>query len=153
MILLPESSWEIRDTSVKGKGVFAKNNIPRRKIIAQYTGKIVPFIDILLEKYNGYLMQYDDEHAIVPDLEKEGAHLVNHSCDPNCWVFPHEKNIFFVTIRDVEKDEELTIHYLYPPLEEGCEQCTHICECGSENCTGTMHTERKLYDWWQKFLT
>lgn len=152
MILLPKDFWEVRNTKEKGQGVFAKKDIESRKIIAQYTGYIIPIVDIDLKVYGDYLMSYDENQAIVPNLEKTGAHLLNHSCNPNCWLFPYEKNIFFINIRDIKESEELTIHYLYHPLEDGCENCTHICMCGSKNCTGTMHTEKKLYDWWQEYI-
>jgi uncharacterized protein len=153
MILLPTSVWEIKDTKKKGKGVFAKEKIKSKQLIAQYTGGIVPITEIDIDSYGDYLMHYDDEHAIVPDLSKPGAHVINHSCDPNCWVFPHEKNVFFASIRDIEKGEEITIHYLYHPLSEGCENCNHICTCESSLCTGTMHADEELHKWWQSFTS
>ncbi len=151
MILLPKSFWEVRNTNGKGNGIFAKKNIESQKIIAQYTGWIVPCTELDLKTYGNYIMQYDNNCAIVPDLKKEGAHLLNHSCDPNCWIFPYKKSLFFVSIRDIKRKEELTIHYLYPPLAEGCKNCTHVCMCGNKHCTGTMHTDEDLYEWWQKF--
>lgn len=152
MILLPQDFWEIRKTGNKGRGVFARKPIEKRKLIAQYTGKVVHYTDIDLEKYDGYLMDYDEEHAIVPHLEEIGAHLFNHSCNSNCFIYPHESHIFFTTVKDITPNEELTIHYLYPPLSFGCKNCTHKCSCGSEICTGSMHMTEEEYAWWQKFL-
>lgn len=141
MILLPKKSYEIKETKEKGRGVFAKQNISKGIFVAEYIGQITPILEVDIKAYGDYLMAYDDTSCIVPDLHAEGAHLINHSCDPNCWIVNDKNHIFFKAIRNIKKNEEITIDYLYPPLSLGCANCTHICKCGSKNCRGTMHIE------------
>lgn len=148
MISLAPRSWEKRDTTDKGRGIFTTKEITKGTVVGYYVGKIVQYVDVDLEKYRNYLMYYDDTSCIIPDLSKPGAHLINHSCSPNCWMYPDQGLTSFIAIKDVAAGEELTIHYLYPPLEKGCPNCTHQCKCESVTCRGTMHTEKRLYKKW-----
>jgi SET domain-containing protein len=154
MILLPSEFWEVKETKRKGKGVFAKKDIGKHKLVAQYIGKLVHIKDVDLEKYREYLMEYDDERAIVPDVTSIGAHLVNHSCNPNCWIYKYNRNVFLASMRDIAPGEEITIHYLLPPKGISCkDNCEHICNCGESDCTGTMHLSEEDYKTWQKIVT
>jgi len=153
MILLPHDFWEVRDTKKKGKGIFAKKDIKKHKLVAQYIGKLIHIKDIDLDTYGQYLMEYDDERTIVPNLQSVGAHLINHSCDPNCWIYKYNRNVFLASMRDILPGEEITIHYLLPPKGISCKDtCSHICNCGEENCSGTMHLSEEDYKTWQKIL-
>lgn len=153
MILLPTSSFEVRETRSKGRGVFAKAEIHEGTIVAKYTGKIMRYEDIDYEKYEDYLMYYDDEYGIIPDLDTIGAHLINHSCSPNCFLFPFEKHIFFFAIQDIKAGQEITINYMMPPKSKSClKKCKHICRCRSKNCKGTMHLSEADFAWWQELI-
>lgn len=54
-------------------------------------------------------------------------------------------------LRDIAANEELTIHYLLAPKDKFCNPCEHICHCGSELCTGTMHLSKATYLAWRIF--
>ncbi len=153
MFLIDSSCYQVKKTKVKGRGVFAKKVIKSKTIIGEYTGKKVEIEKYDLEKdKNGlYLMFLDDKYAIYPDLSKIDIHLINHSCEPNCWIFNHNGHIYFFTLRDIKVGEELTISYLLPPKDDTCNPCTHNCYCGSKDCTGTMHQSLKDFKNWQKF--
>jgi len=151
MILLPKTFWEIKETKHKGKGIFAKKKISKGTIIGDYLGTLTKFIDVDLQRDGNYIMQYDNHFCIVPDRSCDGAHLLNHSCSPNTWMYPYQKHTLFIAIKDIAPHEEITIHYLYPPLSEGCKDCSHVCQCKSGFCTGTMHTEEALYTKWRNF--
>ena len=152
MFLIPRNFWEIRNTNKKGRGVFANKPIKAKTIIGEYTGQKIKIEEYELEKDKDglYLMFLNDKYAIYPDLEKDDVHLINHSCNPNCWIFNNKKHIYFFTLRDIKVGEELTISYLLPPIGN-CNPCTHQCYCGSKNCTGTMHQTEKQYEKWQEF--
>ena len=81
MFLIPSNFWEIRETKNKGRGVFAKKPIPTGTIIGDYVGKLIQLndVDFDKEKKNLYLMYYNDEIGIYPDLKKPGVYLINHS--------------------------------------------------------------------------
>lgn len=152
MFLIPKGSWQVKRTKEKGLGVFARNKIVRGTVIGDYLGKVIKTIEYDLKKDEAglYLMYLTDELSVYPDLTKPDVHLINHSCTPNCWIYIHQGHTLFFAIRDINLNEELTISYLLAPKGK-CNPCTHICKCGTENCTGTMHLSEKKYEIWQKF--
>jgi len=141
MFLISKDYYQIKQTKDMGRGVFVKKEIKTKTIIGEYTGEKVEIekYDLEKDKEGLYLMFLDDKYAIYPDLTKVDIHLINHSCDPNCWISNDKKHIYFFALRDIKVGEELTISYLLPPKDKTCNPCNHICKCGSKKCTGTMH--------------
>ncbi len=154
MFLISQDYWKVAKTQYKGNGVFAKKLIKAGTIIGDYTGTIVSNAeyDIAQDKLGLYLMYYTDEASIYPDLTQPGIHLVNHSCVPNCWIYVYRGHTLFFALRDIVAGEELTISYLLSPRDNMCKPCTHYCNCGSEQCTHTMHFPRDKYNKWHAFL-
>lgn len=152
MFLLKEDYWNVRKTRDKGRGVFAGKPIPAGTIIGDYIGKLVKLknVDFDKEKEKLYLMYYDDEKGIYPDLKKPGVHLLNHSCSPNCWIYKFKEHTLVFASKDITVGEELTISYLLPPKTD-CKNCTHRCFCKSETCTKSMHLNEKKYKKWRNF--
>ncbi len=153
MFLLEDDCWEIKKTEKKGRGVFAKKEIKTGTIIGDYLGEIISIAEYDLEKDKEglYLMYFSDEAGIYPDLTKPGIYLTNHSCKPNCWIYTYRGHTLFFALRKIKSGEELTISYLFSPLDKTCNPCTHICKCDSKYCNGTMHLSKRKYRKWQKF--
>lgn len=153
MFLIDNSYYNIKNTADKGRGVFAKKEIKAKTIIGQYTGTKVEIekYDLEKDKDGLYLMFLDDKYAIYPDLNSNDIHLINHSCEPNCWILNTAGKVFFFTLRAIKIGEELTISYLLPPKDETCNPCPHNCYCGSKRCIGTMHQSAMNFNKWQKF--
>lgn len=153
MFLLKDDYWEIRKTKEKGYGVFAKKEIKVGTVISDYLGKIINIAEYDLEKDKQglYLMYLTDQASIYPDITKPGHHLINHSCQPNCWIYIFQGHTLFFALRKIKPGEELTISYLLSPKDETCKPCIHDCKCGSKFCTGTMHLSKDKYNKWQKF--
>lgn len=153
MFLINRSFWEIKQTKNKGLGVFAKKEVKKGTVIGDYLGKIIKTqdYDFGKDKDGLYLMYLTDEASIYPDLRKNDIHLLNHSCEPNCWIYNYYGHILFFALRKINSGEELTISYLLNPKSKSHKDCTHICMCGSKNCIGTMHLSVKKFRLWQKF--
>ncbi len=155
MIFLPKNSWGIKQTENKGRGVFAKKHIPKGAIIGDYLGIVVDNREFDFEKSpeNQYVMYYSDEVSIIPEsIPSPGVHCINHSCNPNCWMYPYYGHTLFFAIRNIKPGEELTIHYLLAPIGESCQtNCVHICKCESKNCSGSMHLSEEQFKIWQEF--
>jgi hypothetical protein len=153
MFLLKDDFWEIKKTKEKGYGVFSKKEIKAGTVISDYLGKIINIAEYDLEndKKGLYLMYFTDQASIYPDLTKPGPHLLNHSCQPNCWVYIFHGHTLFFALRKIKPGEELTISYLLSPKDETCKPCIHDCKCGSKFCTGTMHLSKDKYERWQEF--
>src|ERR1035437_4362700 len=139
MILLLDKYWEIKNTKNKGRGIFAKIDIPQGLIIGDYIGKVIHPKDAVVDEENFYLMYYHDTAAISPDLKQPGIHLLNHSCVPNAWLYIYKGHTLAFALKKISKGEELTIPYLLSPIDEFCAPCLHVCKCGDLQCTGTMH--------------
>lgn len=137
MLFIPQTSFEIRNTKNKGRGVFTLQPIKSGTVIGEYSGKQLPYYLIDPQDYE-YLMYLNDEEGIVADKKEIGVHLMNHSCEPNCIMKTTKKATKFVAIRDIQPQEELTISYNFP-YYSNCPNCTHQCFCDSTNCSGTMH--------------
>lgn len=153
MFLLNDSYWEIKKTKEKGFGVFAKEEIKAGTVISDYLGKVINIAeyDLKKDKKGLYLMYFTDQASIYPDLAKPGPHLINHSCNPNCWIYIYHGHTLFFALRKIKPCEELTISYLLSPKDKTCNPCNHNCKCESKFCTGTMHLSKDKYKRWQKF--
>lgn len=154
MFLLSQDYWEIRKTSKKGRGIFAKKDIPAGTVIGDYIGKVLrPDEEDEYEKKGlFYLMYYHDTASIFPDVKKPGIHLLNHACTPNTWMYTYRGHCLYFALRHIFAGEELTVDYLVSPLDEDCKPCTHFCHCSSVICSNTMHLTEKRYDEWNEFL-
>ena len=113
MFLIPEDFWEVRKTAEKGLGVFAKKEILAGTVIGDYLGKVIKTAEYDLERdaKGLFLMYLNDSASIYPDLSKPGIHLLNHSCEPNCWIYCFRGHTLFFALRNIKKGEELYCHY------------------------------------------
>lgn len=150
MFLLPKSYWEVKKTKSKGKGVFAKRDIPPGTVIGDYLGLVIrPKDETSYEKKHGfYTMYFHNNASIFPNPKEAGIHLINHSCAPNCWMFTYKGHTLYFSIRKIFKGEEITISYLLGPQENECSPCKDRCKCGSIICSQTMHMPDKRYSVW-----
>lgn len=154
MILLPQDTWEIKDANTTGKGIFAKKVIDAGTVVGDYIGKVIRTIeyDPTTDADGLYLMYYHDKASIYPtDIKAAGAHLLNHSCEPNCWMYIYQGHTLFFALKQINADEQLTISYLLSPKDTTCNPCKHDCLCGQPACTGTMHMPKSKYEAWRKF--
>lgn len=149
MFLLSDKYWEIKNTKSKGRGVFAKKDIPKASIIGDYIGKIIHPQDAIIDEENLYLMYYHDYAVISPDLKKPGVHLLNHSCKPNAFLYTYKGHTLAFALEKISKGEEITIPYLLSPKDSFCNPCLHICKCGHLDCSGTMHLSKEIYKKWK----
>jgi SET domain-containing protein len=149
MFSIPKDYFEIQETKDKGRGVFALQTIKAGTLIGVYSGKLIAYEKVPEEDYP-YLMYFNDRKGLVADKDKVGVHLLNHSCKPNCEMSP-DNPLEFIATSDIKHGYELTISYMFPPQDE-CDNCTHQCFCGDNECLGTMHTPRKDYEKWKNLV-
>ncbi|RJR28419.1 SET domain-containing protein [Candidatus Microgenomates bacterium] len=149
MFVLPEEFWQIKKTSNKGRGVFAKKDIFAGTVIGDYIGKVVKDDDVDYGDKPFYDLSWDDEISIVPNHQKPGIHLINHSCTPNCVMFPYKGRTLYISIRKIFSGEELTVSYLMSDPEEGAYH--DVCVCGSPICRGMMYTTDAVVEKYEDF--
>jgi hypothetical protein len=139
MIILDPSAWRVTQTPKKGRGVIATKTISPGVVIGDYLGRIIS-IDDDTDEDGLYGMCWSDAYCILPERKKEGIHLLNHSCMPNCGLYPYHGHMLFVTLRKIFVGEELTVSYMVEPGKDTGGWYT--CYCHTSLCTGTMMTTK-----------
>jgi uncharacterized protein len=110
----------VKRTQAKGRGVFARRAIPMGTVIER-----VPVLVIAVESLscghdnahlNPFFFEGDSAHVFVP---LGFGSLYNHSYTPNAEYADRPGQIMlFTSLRDIAKDEEITINYNGDP-EDG----------------------------------
>ena len=136
----PQEDWihphiEIRETSQRGRGMFATQLIPEGEVVIIWGGTYVNKEGADHARQEGKLvMQFDEDLFSVEDRGESDAYFINHSCDPNVWM----RNSFTLeTMRDIIPGEELTADYVIWETDES-KVCSWECHCGSPTCRHTI---------------
>lgn len=128
-----------KDTNKYGKSLFAQRNFNKDEIVFVAFGSIV-------DKATIYTIPISNDLKIDPTVpEGNLSQFICHSCDPNLGV---KERTLFVAMRDIKKDEEITIDYAMIGYEYGDEISDEerICKCGSPICRGKLGCYKELPD-------
>lgn len=126
----------VGDAGVKGKGVFAEQEILPGDLVVEYAGEEKWIWDIPEELWE-YCFQVDYDKYILPVKESFGWYL-NHSCEPNCVIMGRTR---IVALRTIEKDEEVTFDY---STNVGWDGFAMQCHCGSPACRHIIRSYKYL---------
>ncbi|XP_060181088.1 histone-lysine N-methyltransferase ATX2-like [Lycium barbarum] len=134
-------------SGIHGFGIFTKLPHKAGDMVIEYTGELVrPSIADRREHliYNSlvgagtYMFRIDDERVIDATRAGSIAHLINHSCEPNCYsrVINVNSNphIIIFAKRDIKQWEELTYDYRFFSIDEQL-----ACYCGFPRCRGVVN--------------
>jgi uncharacterized protein len=114
----------------KGAGVFATEFIPSNTTVSYVDGQIYS------AEYSPLVPQRNTipfHKKLNRDSFNSSSTLLNHSCEPNCYV----KDLFFVTtMRDIQPGEQLT--YSKSLFSNAPVLTPEPCTCGAKNCLGTI---------------
>lgn len=138
---------EVKPSGVHGKGVFARQRIPKGTRMIEYTGERIswkkaqdlPPAD-LDEPHHTFFFSIDDGRVINAAVGGNDARWINHSCTPNCKTIERKGRVYIVALRNLKKGEELFYDYCLEPAERRTKKLERIfgCHCGSADCRGTM---------------
>ena len=125
---------EVRQSKIKGKGVFATRSIAKGEVILTIDDSVVISPDDpVLSKLIG---SEPDPCDYLPDgtivLMQEPERYINHSCDPNVYTYSADKKRFLLAMRDIGEGEELVFDYAMGQVGGDWLDC----QCGSRNCRG-----------------
>ncbi|CAG9807044.1 unnamed protein product [Chironomus riparius] len=141
--------WAVKTLATIRRGVF----------ILEYTGELMGNIEAGKREQTEYLFDLNMDrlshgfYTIDAFYYGNLARFINHSCDPNSsiWIIsdctkdPKNQKLCIFALRQIEKDEEITIDY--SPIESvpttermNCSRSFYIeCHCGSKACRGTIY--------------
>ena len=141
------ASYEVRQSPVHGKGVFALRDIAAGERIIEYRGERISWPEATerADQRGGpinhtFYFSLADGRVIDGGKRGNDARWINHACEPNCEAEQQGSRVFFHALRDIEPGEELFIDYRLflegrrtPALKK-----LYRCCCGSLHCRGTM---------------
>ncbi|CAA3025371.1 histone-lysine N-methyltransferase ATX2-like [Olea europaea subsp. europaea] len=134
-------------SGIHGFGVFAKCPHRAGDMVIEYTGELIrpPVADrrehLIYNSLVGagtYMFRIDEERVIDATRAGSIAHLINHSCEPNCYSrvisVNGDEHIIIFAKRDIKQWEELTYDYRFFSIDE------HLaCYCGNPRCRGVVN--------------
>jgi SET domain-containing protein len=144
----PTKNYQVRNSAIHGRGVFAATEIARGERIIEYKGKRSTWDEALArpdsdpdDPAHTFLFEIEDGRVIDARVRGNAARWINHSCAPNC--VTHEDDdghVFIDAKRRIRQGEELTYDYrlaIDEPLTRK-ERAAYRCRCGSPKCRGTL---------------
>ncbi len=142
--------FEVRESSIHNRGVFAAADLPAGTRIMEYVGERITKKESerrateLIEraKKTGeaavYIFTLNSRYDLDGAKGENPARYINHSCDPNCEAYIERGRIFIYSKKDIPKGAELTYNYGFD-LDTWDE---HPCRCGEERCVGYIVDEQ-----------
>jgi len=144
--------YSVRRSGIHGRGVFAKENIRKGKVIVEYKGRRRTWNEAR-ERANSdpgdpahtFLFELNDGRVIDAGTRGNAARWINHSCEPNCRTFEDDGRVFVEAKRRILAGEELCYDYRLIPdgrLNKK-ERAQYACRCGARKCRGTLLDKRR----------
>ncbi len=133
-----------RESAIHGRGVYAREAIPRDTRLLEYTGERITKavsmqreVERVARQAKGgdgciYIFNLNKRHDLDGRTTKNIARLINHSCEPNCRAETIRGHIWIIAQRDLAAGDELTFDYGFPYKEWQ----QHPCRCGAPRCVG-----------------
>ena len=125
----------IRRSRIHRYGVYAQERIPARRKVIEYTGERVNRREAKRrnEGDHTYLFAVDAYWTVDGAVGGSGAEIINHSCDPNLVSRVTKGHILYMSLREIEPGEELTVDYNFSKTTGPTP-----CRCGAKACRGTI---------------
>ncbi|MEJ7758679.1 MAG: SET domain-containing protein-lysine N-methyltransferase [Gemmatimonadaceae bacterium] len=139
--------YEIRRSSIQGRGVFATQRIRPGQKVVEYAGERVTnaeadrrYDEENMSRHHTFLFTLDDETVVDGRCEGNDARYINHSCDPNCEAVIENQEIWIYALRNIQPGIELGYDYQYERTGENDDELEKFyhCLCGSPKCRGSI---------------
>ena len=91
------TSFEIRNTDTKGKGLFSLIHFAANQVILTFKGKILDKKTVyeLPDEKSALFLQIGDNSYL--DLHQDMSLFINHSCNPNAMIKIISKTAFLIS--------------------------------------------------------
>ena len=139
--------FQVRNSKIHGKGVFAKRRIRKGTTVIEYLGDVITndeadtrYEDKDPRDNHTFLFTIDSKRVIDAGVNGNEARFINHGCDPNCQSTGRGKRIWIEAIKTIQPGEELKYDYQIVRSDDDPRDVDKIfaCRCGAENCRGSM---------------
>lgn len=123
-----------RDSSIEGRGVFARKRFARGDVITPYAPQQQRLsIDdpaATAAAASKFTLVSEEAWVIVPDTSVPGGWLCNHSCSPNAAIYSDGAGRI-QCLRPIDPGQEVTIFYGWVTVNDPERD---PCRCGAKNC-------------------
>lgn len=116
-------NFEKRNSEIDNFGIFTNSPIPKNTEFYKIPLKIV------YSKPKSRCARIADNKYVDDD---KVLNWINHSCDPNSKLNINRGDPALISIKDIARDEEITVDYNKTEIEG----IRMKCYCGSKNCKG-----------------
>jgi SET domain-containing protein len=125
----------VRASKIHRHGVYAEEPIPANRKVIEYTGERLNRREAKNRDHDGftYLFAVDAYWTLDGLVGGSGAELINHSCDPNLISRVMKGHVLYMSLRAIERGEELTVDYNFASSTDKTR-----CACGAAKCRGTI---------------
>lgn len=123
-------SITIKESKIKGKGVFALKDFKKDEFILHVDGEVMETEDpssLSKEIQDNCFPFYKKGNKRKYVLPKSPWRHINHSCNPNAGI---KNNRDIVAMRPIKKGEEIVFDYAMNNVD----RWEMKCNCGSKNC-------------------
>lgn len=149
----PAPLYEVHESPVHGRGVFASRKIDAGERIIEYTGEIIDWDECCRRAEEkggpvGHTFFFSLNNGLLIDGGAGGneARFINHSCEPNCEAEEDDDSrVYICALRDIDPGEELNYNYglIYDEKHTKEVKKQFACYCGAPSCTGVMLAPKK----------
>ena len=147
-----QAIYEVRQSPVHGKGVFALRDIGAGDRIIEYRGERISWDEATrrAQEKGGpvnhtFYFSLHDGRVIDGGRRGNEARWINHACSPNCEAYEDEGRVYIHALRAIAAGEELNYNYalVYDERHTSALKRLFACRCGMQGCTGTMLAPKK----------
>lgn len=139
--------YEIRKSSIQGRGVFAVRRVRPGQKIVEYAGERITnaeadrrYDEENMSRHHTFLFTLDADTVVDGHSEGNDARYINHSCDPNCEAVIDGERIWIHALHNIQPGAELGYDYQYERTGENDDELEkfYVCGCGSAKCRGSI---------------
>jgi hypothetical protein len=145
----PKRPWfELRRSSIQGRGAFASRDIPAGRRIIEYAGERISeeessrrYDDSRAKRHHTFLFDLDDGTCIDARRIGNDARYINHSCEPNCESVVEGRRVFIHALTAIAAGDEIVYDYWYTTDDSYSLldlQRIYPCRCRAPTCRGTL---------------
>ena len=128
---------ERKTSKIHRWGIYACEFIPAKRKVVEYMGEKINRRETKRRAEASeliYLFTLDPYWTLDGSVGGSGAQYINHSCEPNLVARIVKGHILYMSLRDIQAGEELTVDYHFDKKVERVE-----CHCGTASCRGTIN--------------
>lgn len=125
----------VKKSGIDGKGCFAAVKLSARRKVGEFAGERISNREAARRVARGgkvMICEVGDHWSVDASRGGNATAYINHSCAPNCFSRTTHGRLLFLSLREIQAGEELTLDYT-PSQHPGLP-----CTCGAANCRGVM---------------